>query len=360
VSRSVLLVKDGLGIGGSELQLLMLARGLVASNHRVAVVNMSAAAALEPAFEAAGAHVTRLVRRSRFDPVPVLQLASYVRCTRPDVVQSFHWLANLYATLGLGLVARARRPAHASALRGHYYSGPKGSARATLDRVLARRVDVAVANCHALIQHAHAHHVRYRRSVVIYNGVRPAAECDSVPVNGEIRFTSLGRLAAVKRQRDVLLAAQQVCAEFPHVCFWFIGDGPDRHALEQLAVELGIGERVRFHGETPDPEALLRQADALVLASTHEGMPNAVLEGMALGLPVVATRVGGVPEAVDHGVNGFLVPHSCPHELAAALKLLAGNAELRRRMGRNALAVAQQRFSDEAMVHSYRELYAWI
>lgn len=355
----ILLVKDGLGVGGSERQLLMLARGLTLRGHTVDVLNLAGATSLEAEFQSSGVPVTRVARENKFDARPILQLAQHIRASRPDVVHSFHWLANLYATLALQMVPAHVRPPLVVSVRSHYYLGPKGALRAALDRVCAPHASVVVANCQALLQHAAAHRLRYRRAAVVYNGVHvpPRTHPRS---DAEVRFVAVGRLTAVKRQRDILMAARAIVQNHANARFWFVGDGPDRAALEHVAARLGLRETVCFAGEVARVAPLLEQSDALVLASEHEGMPNAILEGMAAGLPVVATCVGGVAEAVTQDETGLLVPPREPGALADALANLMRDAELRARMGYHAYQTAAERFSEEAMLAAYQRLYAQV
>jgi glycosyltransferase involved in cell wall biosynthesis len=350
----VLLVKDGLGVGGAERQLLLLARGLAAANQPVEVVNLTTRRALEPAF--GDIPVWRLPRRWRFDSKPIAALAARIRQSQPRVVHSFHWLANLYTSLALMQVPPAQRPRHVVGLRGHYYLGRRGALRAAVDRCLAHRFDAAVANCQALLGHAQSQGVEYKNARVIYNGVPAAALASAMG----LRFVSLGRLAEVKRPLDVVLAAAEVCAAHSEAQFEFIGDGPQRAAVQTLVEQLGLQSRVQFHGAVDDPTPLLQQSSGLILASAHEGLPNAVLEGMAVGLAIVATRVGGVPEAVEDGANGLLVAPGRPADLGGAIQKLADDPGLRARMGHSSRTRAQQRFAVDTMVSAYQEVYAWI
>jgi len=109
------------------------------------------------------------------------------------------------------------------------------------------------------------------------------------------------------------------------------GDGPERERLEGLAAELRLGARVRFLGAQPRPVALelFAAGDAVLLTSTWENFPHAVVEGLAAGTPVIATAVGGVAEVVTDGVNGLLVPPGDPHRLAEAIRRFFADDELR-------------------------------
>jgi glycosyltransferase involved in cell wall biosynthesis len=139
-----------------------------------------------------------------------------------------------------------------------------------------------------------------------------------------------GRLGPQK-SLDVALAA---VAELPDVTLLVAGDGPDRAALERRAHELGVDGRARFLGSVPRDGVLrlFRAADASVLSSSWENLPHTVLEALAVGSPVIATAVGGVPEVVHDGENGLLVPPRDPHALARAIRRFFGDDGLRARL----------------------------
>ncbi|MDP8962201.1 MAG: glycosyltransferase, partial [Actinomycetota bacterium] len=135
-----------------------------------------------------------------------------------------------------------------------------------------------------------------------------------------------------------------------------VGDGEEHDALKRQSVRLGIGDRVHITGWTDDVHHFLAQSDIFVLPSRSEGFPLAIVEAMLAGLPVVASRVGGVPEAVRNGETGLLVPKDDPDRLATALQRLIDDPELRLGMGRRGRDVATS-FTDERMAGSYLELW---
>ncbi len=165
-----------------------------------------------------------------------------------------------------------------------------------------------------------------------------------------LRLVSLGRLARIKGF-DVLLAAfAQARAHLPLWRLEIWGEGPEREALEKMAQDLGLTGQVRFPGLTPVPSEVLRGADLFVLSSHAEGFPNALVEAMAMGLPVVSTRFGGaVDDIVQDGVNGLLVPPGDSAALAHALVRLMSDPLERSRLGEKAREVVQ-RFSTERIV----------
>ncbi len=175
-----------------------------------------------------------------------------------------------------------------------------------------------------------------------------------------VRIGLVGRLAPEKGVDLFLLAAQQLADRHPAARFLIAGDGPDRAALELQARHLGLAETVMFLGRQDDMPAVYAGMDVLVSSSRQEGLPVALLEGMASGLPVVATRVGAVPEAVVDGSTGILVAPGDATALAAGIDQLVRDAELRARFGR----AGQQRIFDEfsaaRMTADYLAFYAGV
>jgi glycosyltransferase involved in cell wall biosynthesis len=159
-----------------------------------------------------------------------------------------------------------------------------------------------------------------------------------------------------KKGHDDLLRATSLCKKTPFRVL-IAGDGPARRRLERMTDRLGIRDRITFLGFCRDVPALLGGADALVLPSLRESLPLSVREGLAAGLPVVATEVGGVPELVEHGRTGFLVPRRNPEALARTMSLLAHRPGLARRMGRNARRTAERRWRLEGYLDKLEKVY---
>jgi glycosyltransferase involved in cell wall biosynthesis len=161
------------------------------------------------------------------------------------------------------------------------------------------------------------------------------------------------------KDHDTLLAAfAQLTARHPGAELRLVGSGPRRPDLERKVQELGLAGQVKFLPTTKDVRHLYQKADIFVLSSVAEALPNVILEAMAAGLPVVATRVGGVPEAVASGDTGLLVAPRDTPGLAAALGRLLDEPETRLNMGRRGRERAVAEFSFDAMVRRHEELWA--
>ena len=190
------------------------------------------------------------------------------------------------------------------------------------------------------------HELKYpdRKVRIIYNGVDPglfdttddrsALAEFNIPVHEKV----VGIVAALRPEKDhatFLRAARMVLDVVPDVAFLVVGDGPTRAALEKLCTQLGISRNVHFVGTRSDVDRLLRSMNVFALSSnTVECFPMALLEAMACARPAVCTDVGGIPEMIEHGVSGYLVPPNQPGLLASRLIDLLNDANAARAMGR--------------------------
>jgi glycosyltransferase involved in cell wall biosynthesis len=154
-----------------------------------------------------------------------------------------------------------------------------------------------------------------------------------------------------------LVAAGAVATKAPEARFLVVGDGGAKPALQRQARTLGLDRRVDWLGWRPDIPLLLAAMDVFVMPSLHEGTPTILLEAMAMGKPVVASRVGAVAEVVRDGDNGLVVEPNDPHRLAEAMSLLIGRPELRAQLGAHARETALREFSRDLMVDGYLSVF---
>ena len=179
-----------------------------------------------------------------------------------------------------------------------------------------------------------------------------------IPVDALV-IGSVGRLIPVKGHIHLVEAVTSVMAERPGALLVFLGEVELRESLQRRASELGILDAVRFLGWRPDVGDVMAAFDIFAFPSLNEGMGKALVEAMAAGKPVVASRVSGTADLVVHGQNGFLVPPERPEALAARLQFLAANPEARRAMGEAGRRMSAA-YSAEAMVEKIDRLYGEI
>ncbi|KPJ69453.1 hypothetical protein AMJ44_03800 [candidate division WOR-1 bacterium DG_54_3] len=165
-----------------------------------------------------------------------------------------------------------------------------------------------------------------------------------------------GRLVPVKGSEYLIEAAKYIISKFPETYFVFTGDGHLKQVLKRKAAELGIQKNVLFLGWRNDVAKIISIYDIFVLPSLNEGMGKVLVEAMALGRSIVASNVGGIPDLVSHGKNGFLVPPKNPREIARYIQILLEHKEKREEMGLTGKEMTGN-FSDEIMVEKIVGLY---
>jgi len=165
-----------------------------------------------------------------------------------------------------------------------------------------------------------------------------------------------GRLVPVKGPEILLRAAEKVLLKHPHAYFLFAGDGDHKKSLEILANELGINKNIIFLGWRDDLADILSLYDIFVLPSLNEGMGRVLVEAMALGNPIVASNICGIPDLIEHGKNGFLVPPKHPEELARFIQILLEDEKLRVQMGLEGEKLSSN-YSVKKMVDQIDRLY---
>jgi glycosyltransferase involved in cell wall biosynthesis len=222
--------------------------------------------------------------------------------------------------------------------------------------------DRVVCNSLAAAERLSQQGLRKGRITVIPNGLPDAAFAptqEALPrQTGRLRIAYVARMNdVVKNHRGFLRAAAKLATRFPSVEFVLVGDGPLRQGLEETVAAAGIAEKVLFLGDRQDMAAILASVDISVLFSTTESMPNVVLEGMAAGVPVVASRVGGNSEVVQDGATGFLVPEGDEAALNEALATLIELPNLRKEFGQRGKKFAEENFRIERVAGQYEELY---
>lgn len=175
--------------------------------------------------------------------------------------------------------------------------------------------------------------------------------------NDAIVVGTVGRLAEVKNQELLIRAASQLVATQPMLHLLVVGDGPERQNLTRLATDLGLSERVTFAGYQAAPERLLSAMDIFALTSRLEGLPLAMLEAWATGLPVVSSAVGGIPKVVQDGENGLLFPNGDLPQLVKHLGDLLGNQERRASLAKAGYQAVSSKYSLSRMAADYDTIY---
>jgi glycosyltransferase involved in cell wall biosynthesis len=308
------------------------------------------------------------------DLVATIRLARLIRRERPQILHTHTAKAGTVGRVAALLAGSRRPPIVVHTFHGHVLRGYFGPVRSLffrlLERGLASKTTALVAVSPQVRDDLVALRVAPReRFVVIRLGIeleqRVAPEQDGrlesrrylgIPVD---RFAVgwIGRMTAVKRTDDVLIAFRRLRDSGVDACLCLVGDGPDRPQLERRAHELGIVRDTLFLGYQEDVAPFYAAFDALVLPSGNEGTPVSAIEALAAGRPVVATRVGGVPDVVRDGEDGFLVEAGATDDLADRLGRLAKDPALRKRMGEQGRGRVLPRYAVERLVDDVDRLY---
>jgi glycosyltransferase involved in cell wall biosynthesis len=194
---------------------------------------------------------------------------------------------------------------------------------------------------------------------VIHNGSRfPGVTASTTTRHGVFHVGSVGRLVPIKGFELFLEVAAAVRRQIPAVRFSILGDGSLREELKRRAAVLGLADCLEFVAPREDPGEYYRSLDLYLATSVHEGLPLSIVEAMGWGKPIVSAAVGGIPEIVRHGEQGFLVEGRDPERFARWCVALMRDDGLRYAMGERAQAWARARLSTEAMASAYRRLYA--
>lgn len=286
----------------------------------------------------------------------LLELASLIRRERPHIVHANSAKAGALGRLAAWLtrVPITIYTVHGWAFTAH--AGPSSTLYRWAERLLrpltTMTICVAESERRAGLE---ARTCGEATTVVIHNGVDLPPLRAPETRSGPCRLVTVGRLQAPK---DALTLVRALAALQPASCeAVIVGDGPDRPAVENEVRRLGLDSVVRLAGERDDVADFLAAADLFVLSSRSEGLPLSILEAMAVGLPVVASGVGGVPEVVVEGETGLLVPPGDPQSLADAIERLLDDSALRRRLGAAGRIRVAEQFDLASAQRAHLDLY---
>ncbi len=353
--------------GGSEISVLRLVSALDPARHLVRVAWLRGEPVLADDFRAAGVEVVPMGMRAKFDPACLMRLRRYVARERIDVVHTHMDVADFYGALagrlgGARCVVATKHAPDEFRTRRTWKRYPF----LVLERLAYEMEDAVIVVSEGLASFLEkAVRLPRRKMVVIGHGIdgvfsagpRPEARrAPGLPPFDPL-LGAVGRLSPEKGHVVLLRALPQIVAAFPRAGLVLLGDGRSRPELEAEAHRLGIADRIVFLGYRRDVPALLAALDLFVQPSLYEGFGISLLEAMAAGLPIVASRVGGIPELVQDGTTGLLVPPQDPTALASAAVRLLRDRDEAGRLGAAAALRARERYSLRAVAARVDGLY---
>lgn len=365
----VLMFIQLLELGGSETQCVEVARQLAREGYSVTVGCLRAGGPLEKKLTEAGVRCVAFpVPGTLLRPSTILQmlkLTAFIRRERFSVIHTNDLYSNLFAIPAAWL---ARVPVIISSRRDMsrwwWYTPTR---RKILRRIQSLSTRVLV-NSEAVRQDLITRDgFDPKRIVVVYNGIdfekfssakgNRGQLLPEVPLDSKVIVMVANMHAGAKGHGDLIEAARTVKERFPETRFLLAGDGEMRPFFEDQVRALGLAEMFVFLGHRTDIPQLLSCCDIGVLASKSEGLPNAVLEYLAAGLPVVATAVGGVPEIIENDVHGLLIPPENPAALSTAILRLLEDPQLRASLGKAGQERARTRFNFPGVLENLRQVY---
>lgn len=356
-------VIDSLAMGGAQKHVRQMALGLAARGHQVQVISLNDVchvAMVEPLI-AAGIPVTVMGRRAMLCGVGLIRLWRRLRSDRPDLLITVLFASTIAGRIAATLAGKGIRIVTCVQARNFNYGGWQFA----LLRLTARATARFFFNSRSAMPFALKHEgARAELSHHVANGVEiPAAG------RGELArkwsdfglylqpdhevIVTIGRLDPQKGYGCLLRAFRQVVGQREQARLLMIGAGPEEPKLRALAEELGVAESVIFAGERADGPLVASLARLYVQPSLFEGTPNALMEAMAAGVPVVATAVDGVPEIVTHGVSGWLVPPNEPAALAEAVLGALRDTQEAETVGRRGREMMLKQFDTATMISRY-------
>ncbi len=351
--------------GGASTRAILLAHGLADWHAAIAALEGSPVAR---AAQEQGIPVLT-VGKSRGDPRIALRIAAAVREGGFQVLDTQNIQSQFWSSLATLLCKAALVSTLNSSYASEQGGNLKGRAYRMLERLSSPMTRRFIAVSRSIYEELCNAGVPAEKVDLIHNAVEVSApESDGtrdrvraalgIP-DGAVLCTAVGRLVWAKGYADLIEAFAKVAEDLPQVYCVIVGDGVLRDELQQQINRAGLSKQVLLAGYRERAEALdiLRGSDIFLMPSRSEGIPYALLEAGALGLPILATRCGGIPEVVRDEVEAVLVPPADVQALEAALKALCGNPEQRRQLGIAARQRITAEFSAEATIASTRKAY---
>ncbi|HOG28382.1 MAG TPA: glycosyltransferase [Vicinamibacterales bacterium] len=344
---------------GGQNQVLLTVLGLRARGHRAVLVARPGGELARRASE--GHDLVLIAPAHEMDFAAAFRLARVVRDLKPDVVHAHDPHAVSMAAMAISTMADRRRPPLVIARRVDFHLK-----RNAFSRWKYQQVDAAICSSNAIRAMLVEDGVAADAAFTVYEGVQvdriralPAADlCKELWLPpGSPTIGNVAALVPHKGQRYLIDAAPAVIRAVPDAHVLIFGEGELRPALTRQIRHLGLEHRVQLAGFRPDVLSLLKGLDVFVMCSLTEGLGTSILDAMAASRPVVGTTAGGIPEAVEDGVTGILVPPHNAAALAAALLRLLGDEALRRRMGEAGLERVREQFSVDRMIDGILAVY---
>ena len=365
---AALLLLNNLGIGGSERKIVRIANALRQAGHDIHLAYLNAPHTLRGDLDP-DLPAVHLNRSGKFSLPALGRLKRYILEQQISHVACVNLYPLLYAQAVAWQLGK-QAPIISALINTTDFRKRRDERQMIVYAPLLRRATFLVFGCRLQQeQWSRRYGLPTANSRVIYNGVdqahfNPAAVAETreqlrwryeFPPDAFIAIT-VGQLRPEKQQTDLIRAVAALVSRGLQIHALLVGEGDERGAIERCIADSGVRDRVHLAGAADEVRPFLKVADTFVLTSTSETFSNAALEAMAMGLPVILSRVGGAAEMVEAGKNGFLYSPGNVTELAGHIAALAGDEALTRKVGAAAATQVQDSFSFTRMLDEYRAL----
>ena len=358
---NIIYIIDDLAVAGAQVHLYRLINRLV-SKFNIEIISLSAfsndLASKLPTTVKHSMFVMDSIRSPWFF-LDFIKLTAYLRWQRPDIVHTYLNTSNVFGLLaarlaGVKHIITSRRD------MGGFQTKRMAVVEGFLSRYFAKKV-VCVCNAAAKVAYEN-HKIPNRKISVIYNGINIKEFQPRQKAAFDDRDICFSMVATMNRPEkghvDLIKAISLLSDQYKEKArFSLIGDGPLRKNLEALVNQLGLVDKIKFHGTVFDLRPIFSKTDVLVLPSHSEGISNAALEAMACGIPVIATSVDGNLEVLINNTTGILVPKEDTKALCKSFITYIDNPSLIKEHGINARKRVEKMFSIEIMARKYSKLY---
>jgi len=301
--------------------------------------------------------------RGKFDLRTLRKLSSHVKHSSPDIIHAHDYKTNMLAVL----LSRWHGVPAMTTVHGYVTHSKKLNLYYRLDRWALRRMEYVVAVSHDLLEALPQWGVPQNLCLLVENAIdtvqfarrrstREAKQQLGIAPN-RLVIGTVGRLSAEKGFDRLVAATDRLLQQGFDLELIILGDGDERDHLESLIAKLDRADRIRLVGYQSDLLDYYHAMDVLAISSLREGLPNVLLEALATEVPVVATRVGGVPQVIQDGQHGLLVEPNDVDQLTSSLSKLLGDCELRQRLAAAGRQLVEQRFSFAVRMQRIRAIY---
>ncbi|MBN2570313.1 MAG: glycosyltransferase [Deltaproteobacteria bacterium] len=354
-------IVENLDVGGLEKIIASIVKNLDREKYETEVWCLSKGGVIAQEIENAGSKMKIVGMSSYYNPVNILRLSVMLRKTQTDIMHTHGYFAGTFGRLSAIVV---RIPVVITHVHSTYFGYTKRNM--LIERILSHFTDKIICISHAVKKFVVDNEGISRKRVhVIYNGIESPGEREdrlsrvALGIDDkDIVIVTVASLVPNKGHKVLLDAFHVLSLKHENVRLLLIGDGILRNELERYAERLNLYDRVIFTGVSSDVYLLLRLSDIFVLPTVErEGLGIAIIEAMACGLPVVGSRLGGIPEVIQDQKNGFLFTPGNSQELAQVLGLLVSDGNLRNAAGNAGRKIFAETFTAEEMTRRIEMLY---